>query len=158
AGLLGAHSRMICGPETEFFTGLQIANQGNRLCRAATWPEAAADYLFSIVHEKPIPEYYGITRDEITAFLRRSRRSPRAILESLTETYMKRHGKQRWVEKTPTHLVHLRELRRCYPDAPVVRILRDPRDVALSMLKVPWGPSSLSAGVLQWRWFDELSA
>ena len=31
AGVLGAHSRMVCGPETEFFTGLEIANRGNRL-------------------------------------------------------------------------------------------------------------------------------
>src|SRR5262245_56316094 len=118
AGLLGAHSRMICGPETEFFTGLTLANRGNRLCKAATWPDEAVNYLFSIIHEKPIPDYYGITRDEIIAFLRRRERSLPAILESLTETYMKRHGKQRWVEKTPTHLRYLHKIRRCYPHAP----------------------------------------
>ena len=158
AGVLGAHSRMVCGPETEFFTGLEVASRGNRLCRAANWPEEAANYLFSIVHEKPIPEYYGITRDEIISYLKQRERSQPAILESLTETYMKRHGKQRWIEKTPTHLICLREVRRCYPDAPIVRIIRDPRDVALSLLNVPWGPSSFPAAILLWQWFDEQSA
>ena len=48
-------------PETEFFTGLPIANKGNRLCQPTTWPEEAADYLFTKVHEKPIPDYYDVT-------------------------------------------------------------------------------------------------
>jgi hypothetical protein len=158
AGLLSAHTRLICGPETEFFTGLEIANRGNRLCQAANWPEEAANYLFSKVHEKPIPDYYGITRDEIVSYLKQRERSCPAILESLTETYMKRQGKQRWVEKTPTHLIYLREIRRHYPDAPVIRIIRDPRDVALSLLNVPWGPPGFAAAILHWRHFDELSA
>jgi hypothetical protein len=62
------------------------------------------------------------------------------------------------VEKTPTHLICLREVRRHYPDAPIIRIVRDPRDVALSLLNVPWGPSSFAVAVLQWRYFDDLSA
>jgi hypothetical protein len=99
-----------------------------------------------------------VTRAEIVEFLRRRERSPRAILESLTETYMRRYGKQRWVEKTPTHLIYTRAIRRHYPDAPIVRIVRDPRNVALSMLKVPWGPRSYAAAILLWQHFDEASA
>jgi hypothetical protein len=159
AGLLGAHSRLICGPETEFFTELEQANRGNRLCRAATWPEAAANYLFSIWNaDRTVPENYQVSRAEILEFLRRRERSPQAILESLTETYRRRHGKPRWIEKTPTHLLHLRAVRRHYPDAPIVRILRDPRDVALSMLKVPWGPPSFASALLEWQVFDQGSA
>ena len=158
AGLLSAHSKLSCGPETEFFTGLCIANRNNRLCRAKTWPEEAANYLFSKVHEKPIPDYYGIARTEIISYLKQRENSCPAILESLTETHMRQQGKQRWVEKTPTHLIHLREIRRHYPDAPVIRIIRDPRDVALSLLNVPWGPSSFAAAVLHWWNSDELSA
>ena len=131
---------------------------GNRLCRATAWPEEAANYLFSIVHEKPIPDYYGIARAEVISYLKQRKASCPAMLESLTETYMRRQGKQRWVEKTPTHLRCSAQVRRYYPDAPIVRIVRDPRDVALSLLNVPWGPSSFVAAVLQWQYFDELSA
>ncbi len=158
AGLLSAHSRLSCGHETEFFTALQIANRGNRLCRTETWPEEATNYLFSIVHEKPIPDYYGITRDEIISYLKQRERSCPAILESLTETYMRRQEKQRWVEKTPTHLIHLHAIRHYYPDAPLIRIVRDPRDVALSLLNVPWGPSNFAAAVLHWWYFDQFSS
>jgi hypothetical protein len=158
AGLLGAHSRLVCGPETEFFTGLHLRYHHKHLCQTATWPEEAASYLFSIIHEKPIPDYYDISRDEIITFLKRRERSLPAILESLTQTYMDRSGKKRWVEKTPTHLAFTREIRSCYPDAPIIRILRDPRDTALSLLNVPWGPPSFAAAVLLWQHFDEASA
>ena len=148
---------MICGPETEFFTGLGPVRRRLSLCRAESWPAAPADFLFSLAHEKPIPEMYGITRDEIIAFLEKRERSPRAILESLTETYMKRHEKRRWIEKTPTHLDFVREIRRCYPTAPIIRIIRDPRNVALSMLNVPWAPPSFAAAILQWQFSNEQS-
>ena len=62
------------------------------------------------------------------------------------------------MEKTPTHLIYLREIRRHYPNALIVRIVRDPRDVALSLLNVPWGPSSFASAVLLWQYFDEVSA
>jgi hypothetical protein len=158
AGLLSAHSRMICGPETEFFTDLESANRGNRLCRSAAWPEEASNYIYSIYDDGSVLANYGVTRAEFAETLRQRERSPQAILEGLTETYMRQHGKQRWIEKTPTHLIRTRTIRRHYPDAPIVRILRDPRDVALSMLKVPWGPRSYAAAILEWQFFDERSA
>jgi hypothetical protein len=158
AALLGAHSRLACGPETEFFTDLPVAHRYKRLCRAANWPHEAANYLFSRIHERPIPDDYGITRAEIITFLKRRERSLPAILESLTETYMHRQGKQRWIEKTPTHLIRTHQIRRCYPEAPIIRILRDPRDTALSLFNVPWFPFSFAAAVLHWRYFDEESA
>ena len=66
-------------------------------------------------------------------------------------------GKARWVEKSPIHLLYLREVRRAFPRAPIVRIVRDPRDVALSLERVPWGPDSVAGGLLLWRRFDEAS-
>jgi hypothetical protein len=55
---------------------------------------------------------------------------------------MKSHGKMRWIEKTPDHLMHTDKIRTHFPDAPIIRIRRDPRDVALSLVNVPWGPET----------------
>ena len=60
------------------------------------------------------------------------------MLESLTQSYAARHGKARWAEKTPNHIWHLETIRREWPEAPIIRIVRDPRDVAVSMQKLPW--------------------
>jgi len=42
-------------------------------------------------------------------------------------------GKQRWVEKTPTHVRKIDELLRLTPDARIIVMLRDGRDVACSI-------------------------
>ena len=52
----------------------------------------------------------------------------------------------------------MREVRRYYPSAPIIRIERDPRDVALFLPNVPWRSSSFVAAVLQWQCLDELGA
>jgi hypothetical protein len=165
SAILGAHSKISCGPETEFFWSLPGGSRTKRIYRAGTWPEEAANYLFSCSQDKLTPEIYGITRDEIISFLKRRARSLSAILESITEPFMKRAGKVRWAEKTNRHLLCLRDIRRCYPSAPIVRILRDPRDSGLSLMSQEWSkgligvPSvSLAAALLYWRHFDDSSA
>ena len=64
-------------------------------------------------------------------------------------------GKARWVEKTPGHLVRVGMIRRHFPRSPIVRIVRDPRDVALSLMQVPWGVGTFLEGLLFWRGFDD---
>jgi hypothetical protein len=157
AAMLCAHSRLSCGPETHFFTALQSADR-TALCRRASWPGPALDFLFSIEQgDHPVPENHGFSREEIAAYLRGQRPSVPAILSSLTEQYMRRTGKQRWVEKTPNHLPWVRDIRSCFPRARFVRIVRDPRAVALSLQKVPWGPGTFVEGLLYWRDFDDAS-
>jgi len=38
----------------------------------------------------------------------------------------------RWIEKTPRHIGHIPEILACFPDARIVNIIRDPRDVVSS--------------------------
>lgn len=68
-----------------------------------------------------------------------------ALLESLTVTRAALHGKPRWAEKTPRHIFDLPLTRREWRDAIVVRVVRDPRDVALSLARVPFGAASVVA-------------
>lgn len=68
-------------------------------------------------------------------------------------------GVQRWADCTPAHAVHLRQIKREIPDALVIHIIRDGRDVAASLAKQGWAtrlpgdtlPSEALAG-LAWRW------
>jgi hypothetical protein len=119
------------------------AEAENTICSAQAWPEAAVDYLFSINHGRyVVPEYYEITRDQLSDYFRSKARSLASVASALPELFMKRHGKARWIEKTPGHIMCTDKIRELFPTAPIIQIRRDPRDVSLSLLNVPWGPGT----------------
>ena len=158
SAMLAAHPRLVCGPETHFFDQL-INVDARAICRRTGWPTNAIDYLYSINHVgESIPANYGLTRQELAQALSKREPSLPSILSGMIEIYMRRSGKQRWIEKTPDHLPHVARIRKYYPDSPIVRIVRDPRDVVASLLAVPWGPSTLIQAIDLWRIFDDQSA
>lgn len=55
------------------------------------------------------------------------------------------YGKVRFGDKTPGHSGSLARIFRDYPDARVVRIVRDPRGVVKSLSRMPWGSHSIIA-------------
>jgi hypothetical protein len=54
------------------------------------------------------------------------------------------------VERTPLHAQHLALVGGVYPDAHVVHLIRDGREVAASLVRQPWGPDSLAAAAAEW--------
>ena len=69
------------------------------------------------------------------------------------EARISRTSKARWAEKTPGHLKRFPMIRQYFPLSPVICIIRDPRDVALSLLAVPWGTTRFIDGLILWRSF-----
>ena len=63
---------------------------------------------------------------------------------------MKKKGKSKWGDKTPHYLLKLNQLVNLYPNAKYLYIVRDGRDVALSLLKKPWGPNNIYKCAEQW--------
>jgi hypothetical protein len=163
AAMLAAHSRLSCGPETHFFRWLADADI-QRLTAQTEWPSNALEFVssisrtsFSSDQRSLLIDNYQLDRNQIRAYLQGQPASVAAMLSSVTALYMRKMGKQRWAEKTPDHIEHLINIRTYFPDAHIVRILRDPRDVILSLSKVSWGVSSLMEGILFWKRQDDLS-
>ncbi len=75
----------------------------------------------------------------------------RAALEAPLLAYAARHGKPRWADKTPYYVGELDLVKAVFPEARIVNLVRDGRDVALSLLRVPFGPSNVWAAARQWR-------
>jgi hypothetical protein len=157
SAMLAAHSRLSCGPETHFFRRLAEADPA-RLCDPASWPGPAAEFVRGITHaavepgaRKPLLEKYKLAPESVAEYLQGQAPSVPAILQSVTAQYMRAKGKARWVEKTPDHILHAAAIRAHFPDAPIVHLVRDPRDVALSLTNVPWGVASLAEGLLYWE-------
>ena len=155
--MLGAHSRMDSGPETHFFTWIKRADL-DRILDRRHWPAAGIRFLTSIVLDgKPVHDSFEVSLDEMEGFLRQRPPSVQALLESLTTARAARSGKARWIEKTPNHLLNVERIRELYPAAQIIRIIRDPRDVALSLRRVPWASKSALANLYSWVDRDERS-
>ena len=159
AAMLGAHSRLSCGPETRFFHKHLTKGKAKWICTKHLWPENAVKFLFSFKHimGKSIPENYGISENKIRSYLEKCRPSIPVVLSALTEQYMQSIGKKRWIEKTPNHLLDVDKLRYYFPKSPIIRIIRDPRDVALSLERMPWGPNSFLKALLLCKEYHDKS-
>ena len=74
----------------------------------------------------------------------------RFIVAAPFEAYAARHGKSRWGDKTPHYVHHVDHLLRLWPGARVVVLVRDGRDVALSLRRMPFGPNNAWAAAQWW--------
>jgi hypothetical protein len=54
------------------------------------------------------------------------------------ETIAQKQGAQRWAESTPLHLLYLPLIKRLIPNALVIHIIRDGRDVTASLHRIGW--------------------
>ncbi len=156
ASILNAHPDLACGPETAFFD--LLGRQRRRwLLAGPTWPDRAVDFLVSMErqHGGSVLTSYGLDAAVVRRELADRPPSIAALLEAITVPYARARGKGRWVEKTPRHLLRARQIRRLWPDAVIVRIVRDPRGVTASLMAVPFGPSSVVAAAYQWRITDQ---
>jgi hypothetical protein len=81
------------------------------------------------------------------------------FLRIVMEEIARKQGVRRWADCTPEHLLHLPRIKETIPDALIIHIIRDGRDVALSTEKqgyikpLPWDrtPHTMVAG-LYWEW------
>jgi Sulfotransferase family len=101
----------------------------------------------------------GLDAGEIQRKIMDECRSGGDFLRILMGEIARKQGVDRWADCTPEHLLYLREIKRELPDALVIHIIRDGRDVALSYAKqkwihpLPWDKNQdvLVAG-LHWEW------
>lgn len=70
----------------------------------------------------------------------------RILSNGLAALARRQPGRERatvFLEKTPHVLLHLPFLRKLHPDAAFIHVMRDPRSVAHSLLRVGWGPKTI---------------
>src|SRR5438477_6807589 len=81
------------------------------------------------------------------------------FLRIVMEAMARQQGVERWADCTPDHLLAIPRIKETIPNALIVHIIRDGRDVALSLEKqgwirpLPWDQGKeLQAAALYWEW------
>jgi hypothetical protein len=116
--LLDSHPRISCGPETRYLESLRRVVDED-------WNRL---------------ERYGFSQQE---WLERIA----TLFGGVHADYAARRGKARWADKSPRYALQLDFVLRVFPDAQVVHVLRDARDVVVSHRKRFGYLSSLKAAV-----------
>jgi hypothetical protein len=131
---LNRHSRIALPPETAFFTFLGLGRRAQRR------------HLNRINSDLDIDLPYPSHRVGTDA-------GARALFEELARRYLERVGRPgvtHFGEKSPEHLRRLGRIRALFPEAKIVLIYRDGRDVALSLTRLPWMSRDLYVNFALW--------
>lgn len=101
----------------------------------------------------------GLDRRAIEARIMSECTDASSFLRIVMAEVTRKQGVDRWVDSTPTNAPHMPRIARDFSAALFVHIIRDGRDVALSLDKrgwsrpLPWDTSrSLLAAGLYWKW------
>ena len=101
----------------------------------------------------------GLEPREIEERVMEECRNAGDFLRIVMGTVARKQGVQRWADCTPAHLLFLPSIKKTIPDALVVHIIRDGRDVTASLRRIgwirplPWDRSRpILPPALFWRW------
>ena len=81
------------------------------------------------------------------------------FLRIVMEQMCRKQGVERWAETTPEHLLYIERIKETIPNALIIHVIRDGRDVALSWEKLsqirrlPWDRNRAAmAAAIYWEW------
>jgi hypothetical protein len=150
--LLSAGGFAVYHAESNAFNllGLRFGNLGRRRNRQRLLDSWLKSKLF---------QRSDLERGEIEPRILNECRNTGDFLRILMETIAAKQGVERWAESTPLHLLYMPLIKKLIPDAIFIHIIRDGRDVAVSLHKIGWirplpwdRERSLVAAGMFWRW------
>ena len=137
---LNRHSRILIPPETKFFFSFVGHSRGQQVRQLERINQDLGIDL-------PLPAR------RVSSVV-----DGRAYFDRLARDYAARQGKRAlsFGEKTPEHTGLLPCIRRYYPDAKIIVLIRDGRDVAASLTRVPWMSPDLYANFAVWLYYTRV--
>ena len=153
--MLDAHPQLAIPPETHFLPDLRALQQRPDL-KGKENADARREEFLRIVTSSPYWKDFHLD----AATLRTAVTDPKrtfnlaAGTRRFYELYARAHGKARWGDKTPPYVWRLKDVSALLPEAHFVHIIRDGRDVALSVRGLWFDPSkgNVEDAAAQWLW------
>jgi len=127
--VLNAHSEVAFMPETQFFRKYIASKKTTPTDLAEFKKTLEADTSFhrtGIAPDDLLSDFKGDTFTAIEAY------------KLLLNTYLNKKNKKNIGDKDPRNIDYLPKLYEHFPDAKIIHIYRDPRDVVLSKTKAAW--------------------
>jgi len=132
--MLDAHRDLSIPPETGFIPSLvQLHSQGEQLRRDA----------FRTITSAPTWEDCNLPSEAFwNALTALAPFTTAGALRTFYRLYAERHKKPRWGDKTPLYCLHIDTIQSVMPEARFLHIIRDGRDVALSVRGLWFAPGN----------------
>lgn len=73
------------------------------------------------------------------------------VLNAIFGLFAKHLQMARWGDKTPAYIHHLDLIHELFPNAKYIYLVRDGRDVAISVIKSYFGPNNIHTAALEWK-------
>ena len=145
--ILSSHSQIIIAPESHYMNYWMQKFPPNSLQSEENfkifWNAFTKSERFS---------YFECDASQLLATVKPiDQNKAKAVFSNLLKQYAQSKNKQRWGEKTPAHYAYIDYLLAWYPNARIIYMMRDPRGVAASMAKVPWGGKRIISYALRWQ-------
>ena len=155
--MLSTHSKMVVPPETHFFHSSDTLKQEfNNHDKKETFREKLIRFWYS---NKTRIKDLGLSAQEVQHWADElDVHHPTDLFTLHLTMYRKQRGKEIIGEKTPRHILQVREILKAYPKAKIISMFRDPRAAAYSEIKARFGSPSVLVTTRRWRKYVEMHA
>src|ERR671915_2561049 len=145
--MLDAHPELTIPPETHFVPDLIDVEK-----RDGASPELFTEVITS---QREWGDFGFDEEDLLERFRQVQRLDAGSAIRAFFELYAERQGKPRWGDKTPRYVSRMRAIQKALPEARFVHVIRDGRDVALSVLDRT--VKDLTVAAVAGRWKEKVS-
>jgi Sulfotransferase family len=152
--MLDAHPQLTIPPETHFLP--RLFTHFDRWVKEGAAGDELRDRAIELITSHPRWGDIDLEPDEVRR--RMDGYEPFTAgdaARSFFEAYASQEGKPRWGDKSPPYTWKAKRIQRALPEAHFIHLIRDGRDVALSLSEVSWGPGDVQAAAT--KWVDELT-
>ena len=115
------------------------------------------DEFHSMVRNTPafehLPNAETIYQAAITRLKSDSYPTYESFYRNILEEFARLEGKSRFGEKTPSNVRYLDRVLHIFPNAKIIHIVRDPRDVVASLGRANWASNEIIENSLKWKYY-----
>ncbi|MEQ8523057.1 sulfotransferase [Gracilimonas sp.] len=152
--MLSSHNEIVIPPETHFFHSADYLNQKYK---ESDLKDSFRERLLHFWYDqKTRIRDLGLEKQDVGQLSKELNLTDPAELFTLQLTmYRTDRGKKIVGEKTPRHILSVKEIIKAYPNAKIISMFRDPRAAAWSEIKAHFGSPSVFVTTRRWREYVE---